>query len=230
MRLVIFCPSGILPDQLTCFLSLRSSEVIYIRTEKALRSLLRYWPEAVVISTERPAVYAEQWFCVCRDHPLTVVLCVVPFFWPPDVSVSGVLKNLKILKPGIPGAIFMEMVNTSVRFSEHGARGGDSAMESFAAFVQEVNRRTKERLMSDRFPEQLRKVLSYCLAGYSRENIARSVGTGVRQVWIAEQALKQRWGIPDTLTLPEALLLSVHDSNEFHSTPEKRMQWHCVGT
>ncbi|MFT2520341.1 protein HyxA, partial [Escherichia coli] len=73
--------------------------VTCIRTEEELRNKLRHRPQNVVISAGRPAECAEMWFRFYRDHSFVVVLCVAPFFLPPDVSISGVLKNLRLLKP-----------------------------------------------------------------------------------------------------------------------------------
>ncbi|HHI5528761.1 TPA: protein HyxA, partial [Escherichia coli] len=66
---------------------------------------------------------------------------------------------------------------------------------------------------SERFPEKQKKVLSLLLAGHSWEYSAQFLKTGIRQIWLAEQSLKKRWGIPDSMSLREALLLS---SNNFH--------------
>lgn len=57
------------------------------------------------------------------------------------------------------------------------------------------------------------RVLSLLLAGHSWEYSAQFLKTGIRQIWLAEQSLKKRWGIPDSMSLREALLLS---SNKFH--------------
>ncbi|EHM3853320.1 protein HyxA, partial [Escherichia coli] len=86
-------------------------------------------------------------------------------------------------------------------------------MDSYSVFMKEVNNRTKTIVMSERFPEKQKKVLSLLLAGHSWEYSAQFLKTGIRQIWLAEQSLKKRWGIPDSMSLREALLLS---SNKFH--------------
>ena len=82
-----------------------------------------------------------------------------------------------------------------------------------AATINAKNNRTKTIVMSVRFPEKQKKVLSLLLAGHSWEYSAQFLKTGIRQIWLTEQSLKKRWGIPDSMSLREALLLS---SNNFH--------------
>lgn len=101
MRFVLFCPSGIVPAQFAALSTGSVGNVTCIRTEEELRNKLRHRPQSVVISAGRPAECAEMWFRFYRDHSFVVVLCVAPFFLPPDVSISGVLKNLRLLKPGM---------------------------------------------------------------------------------------------------------------------------------
>ncbi|VEC55952.1 Uncharacterised protein [Escherichia coli] len=94
MRFVLFCPSGIVPAQFEALSTGSVCNITCIRTEEELRNKLRHRPQSVVISAGRPAECAEMWFRFYRDHSFVVVLCVAPFFLPPDVSISGVLKNL----------------------------------------------------------------------------------------------------------------------------------------
>lgn len=101
MRFVLFCPSGIVPAQFAALSTGSVGNVTCIRTEEELRNKLRHRPQSVVISAGRPAECAEMWFRFYLDHSFVVVLCVAPFFLPPDVSISGVLKNLRLLKPGM---------------------------------------------------------------------------------------------------------------------------------
>ncbi|ECJ4782294.1 transport protein, partial [Salmonella enterica subsp. diarizonae] len=42
---------------------------------------------------------------------------------------------------------------------------------------------------------------------------ARMLGAGVRQVWLAEQTLKQRWDIPAEIPLPDAVRIRMPDVN-----------------
>ncbi|MTD67628.1 hypothetical protein GLP02_25150, partial [Escherichia coli] len=77
-------------------------------------------------------------------------------------------------------------------------------MESYSVFMHELNNRTKTIVMSERWPEKLKEVLSVLLAGDSWEYSAQFLKTGIRQIWLAEQSLKKRWGIPDRMSLREA--------------------------
>lgn len=63
-------------------------------------------------------------------------------------------------------------------------------MDSYSVFMKEVNNRTKTIVMSERFPEKQKKVLSLLLAGHSWEYSAQFLKTGIRQIWLAEQSLK----------------------------------------
>ncbi|EPY0011394.1 protein HyxA, partial [Escherichia coli] len=89
MRFVLFCPSGIVPAQFVALSTGSVGNVTCIKTEEELRNKLRHRPQSVVISAGRPAECAEMWFRFYRDHSFVVVLCVAPFFLPPDVSISG---------------------------------------------------------------------------------------------------------------------------------------------
>ncbi|HFN4748884.1 TPA: protein HyxA [Escherichia coli] len=213
MRFVLFCPSGIVPAQFAALSTGSVGNVTCIGTEEELRNKLRHWPQSVVISAGRPAECAEMWFRFYRDHSFVVVLCVAPFFLPPDVSISGVLKNLRLLKPGMSVERVISVANASGGFS--GLKHAEilPVMDSYSVFMKEVNNRTKTIVMSERFPEKQKKVLSLLLAGHSWEYSAQFLKTGIRQIWLAEQSLKKRWGIPYSMSLREALLLS---SNKFH--------------
>ncbi|EHI3755045.1 TPA: transport protein, partial [Salmonella enterica subsp. diarizonae] len=70
------------------------------------------------------------------------------------------------------------------------------------------------RLLSERLPKQGRRVLGLLLSGCSPEMTARMLGTGVRQVWLAEQTLKQRWDIPAGVPLPDAVRIRMPDINQ----------------
>ena len=87
-----------------------------------------------------------------------VVLCVAPFFLPPDVSISGVLKNLRLLKPGMSVERVISVANASGGFS--GLKRAEilPVMDSYSVFMKEVNNRTKTIVMSERFPEKQKKV------------------------------------------------------------------------
>lgn len=75
----------------------------------------------------------------------------------------------------------------------------------------EINSRTLVRLLSERLPKQGRRVLGLLLSGCSPEMTARMLGTGVRQVWLAEQTLKQRWDIPTGVPLSDAVRIRIPD-------------------
>lgn len=118
-----------------------------------------------------------------------------------------------LLKPGMSVEHVISIANTSGGFS--GLKHAEilPVIDSYSVFMKEVNNRTKTIVMSERFPEKQKKVLSLLLAGHSWEYSAQFLKTGIRQIWLAEQSLKKRWGIPDSMSLREALLLS---SNKFH--------------
>ncbi|ENC3015539.1 protein HyxA, partial [Escherichia coli] len=117
MRFVLFCPSGIVPAQFEALSTGSVCNITCIRTEEELRNKLRHRPQSVVISAGRPAECAEMWFRFYRDHSFVVVLCVAPFFLPPDVSISGVLKNLRLLKTGMSVERAISVANASGGFS-----------------------------------------------------------------------------------------------------------------
>ncbi len=184
-----------------------------IRTEEELRNKLRHRPQSVVISAGRPAECAEMWFRFYRDQPIAVVLCVAPFFchrmwyfWrsqKPEVTETGMSVERAI-----------SVANASGGFSGLKHAENLPVMDSYSVFMNEVNNRTKTIVMSERFPEKQRKVLSLLLAGHSWEYSAQFLKTGIRQIWLAEQSLKSVGQDPaDSMSLREALLLS---SNKFH--------------
>lgn len=82
---------------------------------------------------------------------------------------------------------------------------------SVPELVMEINSRTLVRLLSERLPKQGRRVLRLLLSGCSPEMTARMLGTGVRQVWLAEQTLKQRWDIPTGVPLSDAVRIRIPD-------------------
>lgn len=84
---------------------------------------------------------------------------------------------------------------------------------SVPELVMEINSRTLVRLLSERLPKQGRRVLGLLLSGCSPEMTARILGTGVRQVWLAEQTLKQRWDIPSGIPLLDAIRIRMPDVN-----------------
>lgn len=118
-----------------------------------------------------------------------------------------------ILKPGMSVEHVISIANSSGGLSGLKHAENLPVMDSYSVFMKEVNNRTKTIVMSERFPEKQKKVLSLLLAGHSWEYSAQFLKTGIRQIWLAEQSLKKRWGIPDSMSLREALLLS---SNKFH--------------
>lgn len=125
--------------------------------EEELRNKLRHRPQSVVISAGRPAECAEMWFRFYRDHSFVVVLCVAPFFLPPDVSISGVLKNLRLLKTGMSVERAISVANASGGFSGLKHAENLPVMDSYSVFMNEVNNRTKTIVMSERFPEKQRR-------------------------------------------------------------------------
>lgn len=82
---------------------------------------------------------------------------------------------------------------------------------SVPELVMEINSRTLVRLLSERLPKQGRRVLGLLLSGCSPEMTARMLGTGVRQVWLAEQTLKQRWDILTGVPLSDAVRIRIPD-------------------
>lgn len=111
-------------------------------------------------------------------------------FLPPDVSISGVLKNLRLLKPGMSVERVISIANASGGFSGLKHAENLPVMDCYSVFMKEVNNRTKTIVMSERFPEKQKKVLSLLLAGHSWEYSAQFLKTGIRQIWLAEQSLK----------------------------------------
>lgn len=84
-------------------------------------------------------------------------------FLPPDVSISGVLKNLRLLKPGMSVERVISIANASGGFS--GLKHAEilPVMDSYSVFMKEVNNRTKTIVMSERFPEKQRRCCRYFL-------------------------------------------------------------------
>lgn len=144
MRFVLFCPSGIVPAQFAALSTGSVGNVTCIGTEEELRNKLRHRPQSVVISAGRPAECAEMWFRFYRDHSFVVVLCVAPFFLPPDVSISGVLKNLRLLKPGMSVEHVISIANSSGGLSGLKHAENLPVMDSYSVFMKEVNNRTKD--------------------------------------------------------------------------------------
>lgn len=107
----------------------------------------------------------------------------------------------------------ISIANTSGGFS--GLKHAEilPVMDSYSVFMKEVNNRTKTIVMSERFPEKQKKVLSLLLAGHNWEYSAQFLKTGIRQIWLAEQSLKKLLGNTGQHVIVEALLLS---SNKFH--------------
>ncbi|EOW9690992.1 hypothetical protein ACP51S_002533 [Escherichia coli] len=194
--------------------SLPSGELVLLACLVRLRSDAGQWQVCLTGDSDwfdnAPASSLYNGF---PHHSFVVVLCVAPFFLPPDVSISGVLKNLRLLKTGMSVERAISVANASGGFSGLKHAENLPVMDSYSVFMNEVNNRTKTIVMSERFPEKQKKVLSLLLAGHSWEYSAQFLKTGIRQIWLAEQSLKKRWGIPDSMSLREALLLS---SNKFH--------------
>ncbi|MGQ7113053.1 protein HyxA, partial [Escherichia sp. TWPC-MK] len=130
-----------------------------------LRNKLRHRPQSVVISAGRPAECAEMWFRFYRDHSFVVVLCVAPFFLPPDVSISGVLKNLRLLKTGMSVERAISVANASGGFSGLKHAENLPVMDSYSVFMNEVNNRTKTIVMSERFQQEATTTPSFAFPG-----------------------------------------------------------------
>lgn len=218
MRVVLFSPSGITPAQLAQLsVTLATAKgVTPLRTEDELRRHLHSHPRAIVISHGRPSVRAGMWFRVYRDHPSVIVLCIAPAFLPPDISMSGVLPGLKNLKTVMTPESLARMAHATVWLAARRKTAPVFQIKTLSAFIDEINSRTRARVMADKLPKHLKHMLCGFLAGFSREVTARTAGTGVRQVCLAESALKRRWHIPEAMTLMQGLLLDssgIHDDS-----------------
>lgn len=134
-------------------------------------------------------------------------------FLPPDVSISGVLKNLRLLKPGMSVERVISIANASGGFS--GLKHAEilPVMDSYSVFMKEVNNRTKTIVMSERFPEKQKKVLSLLLAGHSWEYSAQFLKNGDKTDMACRAVAKKALGNTGQHVIVEALLLS---SNNFH--------------
>ncbi|MCV5063066.1 protein HyxA, partial [Escherichia coli] len=89
-----------------------------------------------------------------------------------------VLKNLRLLKTGMSVERAISVANASGGFSGLKHAENLPVMDSYSVFMNEVNNRTKTIVMSERFPEKQKKVLSLLLAGHSWEYSAQFLKTG----------------------------------------------------
>ncbi len=84
--------------------------------------------------------------------------------------------------------------------------------------LKEVNNRTKTIVMSERFPEKKRRCCR-CFLPDTAGNTVRSFQNGDKTDMACRAVAKKALGIPDSMSLREALLLS---SNNFHGM---EMHW-----
>lgn len=214
MHVILFTPVA---TDLTLFIGLLSPlvrDIVHIQFEEDLYKRLQYQSQVRVVFVGRPVERASMLFRAFQEYPDISVICVAPGFLPPDISMSEMFSNLRLLKFCASGEIPAELMHSAILMPGHKQVGYEHAMKDFQGFIKEVNYRTQMRVMSEKYPESLRKVLPWLLAGYELEDIARALHTGVRQIWLAERLLKHRWGVPGELSLPEALLLCI---DVFHS-------------
>lgn len=202
LRLIMFCQSGENPAQFPDTDGLCVEDCVRLRTPEGLLDRLRRWPGAMVISAGRPSTQLLLWQQVFQCYPRTVVFCSSNAFLPVDVSVEGYFRHLRLVKRAMPVRVLARMAELAIWSSVQAS-----------PYKEEINSRTLVRLLSERLPKQGRRVLGLLLSGCSPEMTARILGTGVRQVWLAEQTLKQRWDIPSGIPLLDAIRIRMPDVN-----------------
>ncbi|EBV8365455.1 transport protein, partial [Salmonella enterica subsp. enterica serovar Virchow] len=188
---------------------------VRLRTPEGLLDRLRRWPGAMVISAGRPSPRLLLWQQVFQRYPRTVVFCSSNAFLPVDVSVEGYFRHLRLIKCAMSVRVLARMAELAMWSSVQTSPYEEEMKNvlSVPELVMEINSRTLVRLLSERLPKQGRRVLGLLLSGCSPEMTARMLGTGVRQVWLAEQTLKQRWDIPAEIPLPDAVRIRMPDVN-----------------
>ncbi|EDS6427702.1 transport protein [Salmonella enterica subsp. enterica] len=215
LRLIMFCQSGENPAQFPDTGGLCVEDSVRLRTPEGLLDRLRRWPGAMVISAGRPSTQLLLWQQVFQRYPRTVVFCSSNAFLPVDVSVEGYFRHLRLIKCAMPVRVLVRMAELAMWSSVQTSLYEEEMKNvlSVPELVMEINSRTLVRLLSERLPKQGRRVLGLLLSGCSPEMTARMLGTGVRQVWLAEQTLKQRWDIPAGVPLPDAVRIRMPDVN-----------------
>ncbi|WP_079773853.1 transport protein [Salmonella bongori] len=213
LRLIMFCQSGENPAQFPDISGLCVENRVRLRTTEGLLDRLRRWPGAVVISAGRPSTQLLLWQQVFQCYPRTVVFCSSHEFLPIDVSVEGYFRHLRLIKCAMSERVLAKMAELAVWSSVQTFPYEEEMKNvlSVPELVMEINSRTLVRLLSERLPKQGRRVLGLLLSGCSPEMTARMLGTGVRQVWLAEQTLKQRWDIPPGVPLLDAVRIRIPD-------------------
>lgn len=146
-------------------------------------------------------------------YPRTVVFCSSNAFLPVDVSVEGYFRHLRLIKRAMSVRVLARMAELAIWSSLQTSPYEEEMKSALSVpeLVMEINSRTLVRLLSERLPKQGRRVLGLLLSGCSPEMTARMLGTGVRQVWLAEQTLKQRWDIPTGVPLSDAVRIRIPD-------------------
>lgn len=215
LRLIMFCQSGENPAQFPDTDGLCVEDCVRLRTPEGLLDRLRRWPGAMVISAGRPSTQLLLWQQVFQCYPRTVVFCSSNAFLPIDVSVEGYFRHLRLVKRAMPVRVLARMAELAIWSSVQASPYKEEMKNALSVpeLVMEINSRTLVRLLSERLPKQGRRVLGLLLSGCSPEMTARILGTGVRQVWLAEQTLKQRWDIPSGIPLLDAIRIRMPDVN-----------------
>ncbi|EEM1299334.1 transport protein [Salmonella enterica] len=213
LRLIMFCQSGENPAQFPDTGGLCVEDCVRLRTPEGLLDRLRRWPGAMVISAGRPSTQLLLWQQVFQRYPRTVVFCSSNAFLPVDVSVEGYFRHLRLIKRAMSVRVLARMAELAIWSSLQTSPYEEEMKNALSvpALVMEINSRTLVRLLSERLPKQGRRVLGLLLSGCSPEMTARMLGTGVRQVWLAEQTLKQRWDIPTGVPLSDAVRIRIPD-------------------
>ncbi len=209
MKFFFFYSSDERQEQLIEVISRCFGDIIHIRSKQSLQDNLNRYPQAIVISPGRPAEHVENFFGIYKSYPYTLFVYISNYFLPPDTSISSILKNVILLKPIMCSIILKDIVNTYPLLSRRRYFDSEHPVlkDDYSGFIMKVNYKTKVKLMSDRHPKHVKVILRLLLNEYDTETIAQNVGTGIRQVWLTEQALKKRYKIPENMSLHEALFL-----------------------
>lgn len=215
LRLIMFCQTGENPAQFPDTGGLCVENSVRLRTTEGLLDRLHRWPGSIVISAGRPSTQLLLWQQVFQRYPRTVVFCSSNEFLPIDVSVEGYFRHLRLIKRAMSVKVLAKMAELAMWSSVQTFPYEDEMKNALSAseLVMEINSRTLVRLLSERLPKQGRRVLGLLLSGCSTEMTARMMGVGVRQVWLAEQTLKQRWDIPAGTSLLDAVRIRMSDVN-----------------
>lgn len=195
---------------------LNPERIIRPKTSDGLLALLCESPDSMIIIIGGAAVQLPLLMQIYHIQPKAAVICINNVILPIDVSVAGYFRNMRILKQDCSAIRLRREAELTVAYARKGKNivasdliyryeKADEQLVQLPNLIAEINERTHVMVMAEKMPVRLKRVLSLLLKEYSREIIAGTLKIGIRQVWLVEQALKQRWRLPSDYPIMKAI-------------------------